>query len=218
MYKVLDVNEINNNLTLNLFDELNQSLINLLHKDGIVNYYGVVFSARTADACYQALLNNIEWKNDEANIYGKHIITKRKIAWYASQSFNYTYSRTTKKALPWTPLLLKLKEKVEQVTNEKYNSCLLNLYHNGSEGMAWHSDNEKDLQNSGAIGSLTFGAERKFSLKHKTTQETINVLLQHGSILVMKGDTQKHWLHRLPPTIKVSSPRINLTFRTISTQ
>lgn len=207
-----------NNLTLDLFDEPNSSINNILHRDGTANYYGVVFSSLTADACYKALLNNIEWKNDVANIYGKHIVTKRKIAWYGSKPFNYTYSNTTKQALPFTSLLLKLKEKVELVTNEKYNSCLLNLYHDGSEAMTWHSDNEKYLQNSGAICSLTFGAERKFSFKHKTTQETIHLLLQHGSILVMKDATQQYWLHRLPPTTKINSPRINLTFRTISTQ
>jgi alkylated DNA repair dioxygenase AlkB len=103
----------------------------------------------------------------------------------------------------------------EKETGETFNSCLLNLYHNGEEGMAWHSDGEKDLKKDGAIGSLSFGAERKFAFKHKQTNGKIELILEHGSLLVMKDTTQTHWLHRLPPTKKVTIPRINLTFRTI---
>jgi len=112
-------------------------------------------------------------------------------------------------------MLLALKALVEQKTAESYNSCLLNLYHNGSEGMAWHSDGEKELKEQGAIASLTFGATRKFAFKHKQTKELVSLDLKAGSLLVMKGETQKHWLHRLPPTKKVQEARINLTFRTI---
>jgi len=115
----------------------------------------------------------------------------------------------------WTPELLELKAIAEQRTGETYNSCLLNLYHTGEEGMAWHSDGEKDLKKDGAIASLSFGAERKFAFKHKRTGETVSIVLEHGSLLVMKGTTQTHWLHRLPPTKKIHSPRVNLTFRTI---
>ena len=92
---------------------------------------------------------------------------------------------------------------------------MLNLYHSGEEGMGWHSDGEKDSKKDGAIGSISFGAERKFSFKHKTTQEKIDINLEHGSLLIMKDTTQTHWLHRLPPTKKITIPRINLTFRTI---
>ncbi|MCZ2084864.1 MAG: alpha-ketoglutarate-dependent dioxygenase AlkB, partial [Flavobacteriales bacterium] len=160
-------------------------------------------------------LETIEWKNDEAIIFGKKILTKRKVAWYGEEEFEYTYSKTTKKALPWTNKLLELKKKVEEKTGEKFNSCLLNLYHNGSEGMAYHSDGEKDLKKNGAIASLSFGAERKFSFKHKTTKDKVELLLENGSLLVMKDQTQSFWLHRLPPTTKILMPRINLTFRTI---
>jgi alkylated DNA repair dioxygenase AlkB len=90
------------------------------------------------------------------------------------------------------------------------------LYHDGSEGMSWHSDGEKDLKKNGAIASMSFGAERKFALKHIETKKVVNIYLENGSLLVMKGITQSHWLHRLPPTTKVLTPRINLTFRTIS--
>ena len=188
---------------------------NLLPKDGTVNYYGKVFSSQEADHYLDSLLNTIEWKNDEAVIFGKHIITKRKVAWYGDIDFEYSYSNTTKRALPWTKELLELKAVTENRTGEKFNSCLLNLYHSGNEGMAWHSDAEKDLKQNGAIGSLTFGAERKFSFKHKQTKETVSLILEHGSLLVMKGSCQTYWLHRLPPTKLIIKPRVNLTFRTI---
>ena len=111
--------------------------------------------------------------------------------------------------------MLELKEIVEKESNETYNSCLLNLYHSGDEGMAYHSDGEKMMKKNGAIASLSLGAERKFSFKHKETKQRIDIVLERGSLLVMKDETQKNWLHRLPPTKKVNSPRINLTFRTI---
>ncbi|HBW81787.1 MAG TPA: alpha-ketoglutarate-dependent dioxygenase AlkB [Sphingobacterium sp.] len=148
-------------------------------------------------------------------IFGNEIVTKRKVALYGDQAFEYSYSNTTKRALPWTKELLELKKIAEEQTQETYNSCLLNLYHNGDEGMAWHSDGEKDLKKHGAIASLSFGAERKFAFKHKTSKEKIDLILGHGSLLVMKGLTQTYWLHRLPPTKKAFSARINLTFRSI---
>jgi alkylated DNA repair dioxygenase AlkB len=200
---------------MELFSRITDSAANLLPYDGIVNYYGKIFSATAANQYLNTLLNNIEWKNDQAVIYGKLIITKRKVAWYGDKPFAYTYSNITKQALPWTEELLQLKAMMEQQTGETFNSCLLNLYHTGEEGMAWHSDAEKDLKKDGAIGSISFGAERKFSFKHKQTAEKVEVHLEHGSLLVMKGTTQTHWLHRLPPTTKTNLPRVNLTFRTI---
>lgn len=200
---------------MDLFKNEIDSSKNLLPKDGIVNYYGKLLAGHQANYYYNWLMNTIEWKNDQAIIYGKLIITKRKVAWYGDTDFEYTYSNTTKRALPWTAELLQLKLFVEEKSGEKFNSCLLNLYHNGDEGMAWHSDAEKDLKKNGAIGSLSFGAERKFLFKHKETKETVSLILEHGSLLIMKDTTQSNWLHRLPPTKVITSPRINLTFRTI---
>ncbi|WP_294240558.1 alpha-ketoglutarate-dependent dioxygenase AlkB [uncultured Chryseobacterium sp.] len=200
---------------LSLFEDISDYPLNLLPKDGTVHYYGKVFSREKADAYYDYLFQQIPWENDEAIIFGKLIITKRKVAWFGDQPFEYTYSKRTKYAKPWTPELLELKRKCEEITGETYNSCLLNLYHDGSEGMAYHSDAEKDLKKHGAIASLTFGAERKFLFKHKTENEKAEVFLENGSLLVMKGTTQDHWLHRLPTTTKVKTPRVNLTFRTI---
>lgn len=188
---------------------------NWLPHGGIVNYHGKLLTKTQADFYYSNLLKTIEWKNDEAIIFGKKITTKRKVAWYGAKPFEYTYSNTTKQALPWTNELLELKTFIENETGETFNSCLLNLYHTGEEGMAWHSDGETDLKKDGAIGSLSFGAERKFAFKHKQTKEKVELVLEHGSLLVMKGTTQTNWLHRLPPTKKVHAPRVNLTFRTI---
>ena len=164
---------------------------NLLPYDGCVNYYGIVCDSEKG--YFEKLMHGIEWKNDQAVIFGRHIETKRKVAWYGDKRFEYSYSNILKIAQP----------------------CLLNLYHNGSEGMAWHSDGEKDLKKHGVIASLTFGAERKFSFKHKNSKEKIDIFLEDGSLLIMKDQTQDHWLHRLPPTKTIHGARINLTFRTI---
>lgn len=186
---------------------------NLLPKDGEVIYFGIVFQQEEIESLFSKLQNEIEWKNDQALIYGKLITTKRKVAWYANKEFSYTYSKITKKALLFPQWLIELKEKVEKLTNETYNSCLLNYYSDGGEGMTYHSDAEKELKKNGSIASLSFGAERNFVFKHKSTAENVSVFLESGSLLEMKGETQTHWLHALPTTKKVNSLRINLTFR-----
>jgi len=204
---------------MDLFEQALIEPINILPHDGSVDYYGEIMLLAEADFYFEALFNEIPWCCDQAIIFGKYIETKRKVAWYGGslhgEPFSYTYSNVTKCSLPWTQNLRVLKALVEQKTGESYNSCLLNLYHNGSEGMAWHSDGEADLKKNGAIASLTFGATRKFAFKHKQSKEVVSLNLKAGSLLVMKGVTQKHWLHRLPPTKKVHEARINLTFRTI---
>jgi len=200
---------------MELFEREIDPAKNILPFGGIVNYHGKVFDQKKANSFLSILLQTIEWKNDEAIFFGKKIITKRKVAWYGEEAFEYTYSKTTKSALPWTQALLELKLSIEKLTEDTFNSCLLNLYHDGSEGMAWHSDGEKDLKKQGSIASLSFGAERKFSFKHKETKTKTELILENGSLLIMKGDTQANWLHRLPPTKQIFSPRINLTFRTI---
>jgi len=205
----------NNIQTLDLFNTVINTDQNLLPYDGTVNYFGKLFSQQEADHYFDVLMNTVEWKNDEAFIMGKHIITKRKVAWYGDESYSYTYSNKSKTALPWTRELLELKRISEEQTGLTYNSCLLNLYHSGDEGMAYHSDDEKALAKDSAIASLSFGAERRFLFKHKQSKETVTLFLEHGSLLVMKDETQTNWLHRLPPTKKVNQPRVNLTFRTM---
>ena len=201
---------------MDLFSTEEDSLKNLLPKDGIANYYGKLLTYKEANYYFDCLLNTIKWESDQIRMYGKLIITKRKVAWYGDMDYEYTYSKNTKRALPWTEELLKLKSIAEEKAKEKFNSCLLNLYHDGDEGMGWHSDAEKELKKDGPIGSISFGAERKFVFKHKETKETISLILEHGSLLLMKGTTQTNWVHRLPPTRLIIKPRINLTFRNIN--
>lgn len=200
---------------MELFDDIIDPTQNLLPCDGIVHYHGAIMPVEKANQYFNSLLNTIAWQHDEAVIFGKHITTRRKVAWYANEQYAYTYSNTTKQALLWTKELLELKCMVEEKSKENFNSCLLNLYHSGEEGMAWHSDAEKDLKRDGAIASLSLGAARKFSLKHKNQDAKVDVALKHGSLLIMKGTTQSFWLHSIPKSRKIKEPRINLTFRTI---
>ncbi len=191
---------------------------NILPYDGEAIYHGPVLPDAVARNYFTILLQTIPWQHDEAVIYGKRIITKRKVAWYGDENYSYTYSNTTKHALPWTTELLELKTVAEKLSGKIFNSCLINLYHDGNEGMSWHSDDEKALGKDTVIASLSLGAERKFSFKHKKTGEKTDIILQNGSLLVMKGSTQTHWLHSLPKSVKIKHPRINLTFRTIVEQ
>lgn len=189
--------------------------LNILPCDGEAYYFGKLIDDVIASALMCDLLKNISWEYDELIIYGKHIITKRKTAWYGDTPLKYSYSNTTKTALPWIPALVELKRLVEKQSQSTFNSCLLNLYHAGDEGMAWHSDDEKELGYQPTIASLSLGAQRKFSFKHKSTKENVSLNLESGSLLLMKGFTQRYWQHSLPKTTQVEEPRINLTFRTI---
>lgn len=197
---------------MNLFEDENINQ-NLLPEGGTLIYYGKILSSEEAENYFKILMENVPWKNDGMVIFGKHIVTSRKIAWFANENNSYTYSNTTKKALPWTKELLELKSLVEKFSKTEFNSCLLNLYHSGEEGLGWHSDNEKILGENPIIASLSLGAERKFMLKHKISKKNISLTPENGSLLVMKDETQQNWLHSLPKTKKVKSPRINLTFR-----
>ena len=125
-----------------LFELTVDPTINLLPYDGTVLDFGIILSSAVSEAVFNALLSTVEWKNDEAIIFGKRILTKRKFAWYGDKDYEYTYSKINRRALPWNTTLKKLKELVEKHSDESYNSCLLNLYHNGEEGVAWHSDDE----------------------------------------------------------------------------
>lgn len=183
--------------------------------DGKVRYFGPVLSEEKAWRSFDRLLGELAWANDEAVMFGRRMVTARKVAWYGDRPFAYTYSRSTKEALPWTRELRALKRLAERLTGSTFNSCLANLYHNGSEGMAWHSDDEKTLAPNAAIASLSLGAARDFGFKHKRTKETHFVFLEHGSLLTMEGATQTHWMHRLPRRLRVKEARINLTFRTM---
>lgn len=186
---------------------------NLLPYDGIAIYHGVVFDEAEAVSIVNSLFEEIPWKPDEVMMFGKKIITKRKVAWFADAGITYTYAGVKKSGLMWTAGLREMKQKVEAITGAKYNACLLNLYHEGEEGMGWHQDNEAEIVHGSSIASLSFGAARKFAFKHAKTNVRLDIELANGSLLDMKGEVQQHWYHALPKTKKVKNRRINLTFR-----
>lgn len=191
---------------------------NLLPYDGEAVYFGRVMDVQEADVYFERLMRSIEWRHDEAVIFGRHIVTKRMAAWYGDSNYSYSYSNTTKLALPFTPELAELREKLESISGDSFNSVLLNLYQAGEEGMAWHSDDERSLGKNSAIASLSLGSERRFSFRHRKSKETLSLLLEHGSLLVMRGETQANWMHSLPKSKRVTEPRINLTFRQMDDQ
>lgn len=174
----------------------------------------MLFSRAESEDLFNQLLATTPWQQDEVVIFGQRRILSRKVAWMGDAGFTYSYSGTSKTASPWTTPLLIIRERVEKLCGHAFNSCLLNLYHDGSEGMGWHSDDEKTLGRNPVIASVSLGAERIFKLKHRKSGEVVSVLLQDGSLLVMKGETQHHWVHTMPKTKKITTPRINLTFRT----
>ena len=192
---------------------MNTNFPNLINKDGVVHYFGPIMNAEQIEYYFQELFQKVEWAQEKLLMYGKEITTKRKVAFYAEDSIAYTYSNSTKVGLPFTPLLNDIRSMVAKITKSDYNACLLNLYHDGSESMGWHTDNEKEIIPHSSIASLSLGAERKFSFKHKNTKETLSLILENGSLLEMAGVVQEHWLHSLPKTKKTNLPRINLTFR-----
>ena len=191
---------------------------NILPQDGIALYYEKIVNDEEIKGLYDALLNNIHWENERVIMFGKEIVTKRKVAFFSDPSISYRYASKTKIGLPWTSSLLIIKNIVESITKESYNACLLNLYHNGEESMGWHSDNEKEIIANSSIASLSLGANRKFSFKHKASKETVSIELEDGSLLEMKGSIQAHWWHALLKSKKVTAARINLTFRQMHTQ
>lgn len=198
-----------------LFEQPAKSSRSLLPNDGTAYDYGAIMAVTEADQYFLQLQNEIDWQPDQLWMMGKLIKTRRQVAWYGSQPFQYGYSRTEKTALIWTDFLLQLKQLVEQHTQSHYNSCLLNFYDSGEVGMGWHTDKEKQLVQHGSIASLSFGATRRFALRHLHTAEQIKVELLHGSLLEMKDQTQDYWQHALLKSSKIKTARINLTFRQI---
>jgi len=188
---------------------------NLLPYDGAVYYFGKVFDNVESDLIFRSLSAEIDWKPDEVIMFGKKITTKRKMAWHGDMDKNYTYSAIQRVPLPWTKELLYLKKLAEEKTSSQFNSCLLNYYASGEEAMGWHSDNESMLVKHSTIASFSFGAERKFVLKHKTTKQKVEIILEHGSLLSMENEIQDHWKHALPKSMSLKQARINLTFRLI---
>lgn len=185
---------------------------NLLPSNGII-YYIPNFINDSENNIFNILMNEINWKHDELTLYGKKIITKRKVAFEGDDFIEYTYSKQKKIANPWSHEVLEIKQLLEKKLSTQFNGCLMNLYESGSVGMAWHCDNEPELDSAGIIASISFGATRTFQLKHKQTGEKIDIKLENGSLLLMNMESQQYWLHQLKKEIKVKELRINLTFR-----
>lgn len=164
---------------------------------------------------FDRLLKEIAWKQESMVMYGKKINFPRLTAWYGDQDKPYSFSGITLHPLPWHNLLLIIKSRIEEVAGSPFNSVLLNLYRDGNDSISWHTDAEPELGPNPVIGSVNFGATRKFQLRHHITHEKIDIDLTHGSLLIMRGELQHYWQHQVPKTNKKISPRINLTFRLI---
>jgi alkylated DNA repair dioxygenase AlkB len=185
-------------------------------QDASIIYYPNFFSNEEAVILFDALQKEIPWQQDDIKVYGKVYPQPRLTALFGNEGKSYSYSNITMHPHSWTPLLLTMKEKIEQTVEVTFSTVLLNYYRDGRDSNGWHADNEKELGNNPIIASLSFGAERIFQLKHNfLKEEKLNITLEHGSLLLMQGSTQHFWKHQIPKTTKPIEPRINLTFRVI---
>lgn len=191
---------------------------NLLPKDGAATYHPEFLTPLNSDKLMVWLQESLQWEPDQLIMYGKIISTRRKVAWVGDPNCTYTYCGFQKIPQSWTPELLDLRRQVEELTQSKFNSCLLNFYHDGNDGMGWHSDNEKELDAYSPIVSLSLGAARKFSFRHKEDRSTNSLILENGSALIMHTPTQEYWQHALLKSKTILEPRINLTFRKIASR
>ena len=184
--------------------------------DAEIIYYPQFYNTAQADIIFAELAKDIPWQQDEIRVYGKIHPQPRLTALFGNEGKPYSYSNITMQPHPWNSLLQKLKTEIEKVSDTIFTTVLLNQYRDGKDSNGWHADNEKELGTNPVIASLSFGAERTFQLKHNLDKDLKkNIILQHGSLLLMKGTTQHFWKHQIPKTAKPINPRINLTFRVI---
>lgn len=194
-----------------------ETAYNLRMFDADVSYYPNFFTKNSADNYFNYLLNNINWKQDNITLFGKTHLQPRLTAFYSINNIAYKYSNIKMKPEPFAGELKNIKNSIETKLKINFTSCLANLYRDGKDSNGWHSDNEKELGENPIIASITFGEERFFHFKHKFIKgEKTKLLLKHGSLLLMQGNTQKNWLHQIPKTQKEIGKRINLTFRIIA--
>ena len=191
--------------------------MNFLPQDGILNYFPNFLSENEANGYMELLLSEVQWRSDKIKMFGKEVTQPRLTGWYGDPGTVYTYSGLTMQPSRWTPALLELKSKVEQVCEQQFNSVLLNLYRTGRDHMSYHADDERELGSNPTIASLSLGQKRIFQIKHRHQKDLtpLKFDLASGSLIIMKGEMQKFWLHRINPTKKEVGPRINLTFRRI---
>jgi alkylated DNA repair dioxygenase AlkB len=197
------------------FIGMNNTAISLLPYDGDAIYHPADSYALPQLQWFEILSQSIDWSHDTVKMFGKTLTLNRKSAWYGDSGAAYSYSGIRREPLQWTEELLMIKKTCEEMSNATFNSVLCNYYHDGKDGMGWHSDDERELGKEPIIASVSFGAERIFAFKHRNSKERINIRLEHGSMLIMRGQTQHSWHHALPKSSIVHEPRINLTFRNI---
>ncbi|QDK42887.1 alpha-ketoglutarate-dependent dioxygenase AlkB [Bacteriovorax stolpii] len=191
---------------------LPKGFIDIITEDGTLQYF-----EQYSDVKIDEVIEGIKWRNDSITLYGKTFPQPRLTAWYGDSGVKYSYSNIHMQALPWTPILLKLKTQLENDLNARFNSVLVNYYRDGNDHMSYHSDDEKELGPNPTIASLSFGETRSFQLKHKFDLEkkTVIIPITDGSLVVMKDELQHFWQHKITKTKKLIGPRVNLTFRMI---
>ncbi len=184
--------------------------------DTEIIYYPSLFNKKEADAIFAQLANEIPWQQDDIQVFGKTHPQPRLTALFGNEGKPYSYSNIKMQPHPWTPLLQKIKWQIESITDTNFTTVLLNQYRDGKDSNGWHADNEKELGINPIIASVSFGAERVFQLKHNSIKGLKkSIILEHGSLLIMRGTTQHFWKHQIPKTSKPIGSRINLTFRII---
>ena len=189
--------------------------LNLVDADVVL--FPAFFAGDEADRFFASLTDSIVWRQDSIRLYGRVMDQPRLTAWYGDAGRSYTYSGLTMHPQPWTADLIQIRQRVEEVAGTSFNSVLLNRYRNERDSMGWHSDDEPELGINPVIASVSFGATRRFHLKHKTDPEQRATLdLTHGSLLLMSGPTQHCWKHQIPKSTRPHGPRINLTFRVVN--
>lgn len=181
-----------------------------------ITYFPNFFKRDWADNCFQELLEQTPWQQDDIKVFGKVYAQPRLTALYGNNGKSYSYSNITMQPHPFSERLLEIKTAIEKQTVEKFTTCLMNLYRDGQDSNGWHADDEKELGQNPVIASVSFGHERYFNLRHKNDKtQKHKLLLEHGSLLLMAGQTQHFWQHQIAKTAKQVGPRINLTFRII---
>jgi len=185
--------------------------------DSDITYFSNFMENKEATACFEKLKSSVPWRQDEIRVYGKIYPQPRLTALYGNNDRSYTYSGIVMKPLPFSETLCDIRKRISRLTNVEFTSCLLNLYRDGRDSNGWHSDDEKELGNNPVIASVSLGQERYFHLRHKKLKDLKHkILLEHGSLLLMSGQTQHYWQHQIPKTTRPIGERINLTFRVIS--
>ncbi len=194
----------------------NEEVMEIEVRDSHILYFPGFLSPAQADKYYQHFYKNVSWRQDPIHIFGKVYAQPRLTALYGDNGKSYSYSGITMRPLKFDSSLLELKKKVEAIARASFSSCLLNLYRDGNDSNGWHADDEKELGKNPVIASISLGQNRYFHLRHKKRRELKHkLLLEHGSLLLMQGETQQYWQHQVPKTKKPVHPRINLTFRYI---